>query len=122
MKKWIIVFLLLAAASAMADEYLPSAGKYKTCENEEGRGFYWVDSSTGRTWRADPDKKEFVYCGQPPQGTPSEPGTYKPYKNKDGKGLFILNTATGDGWWTDGKEWEKMPKDLKKTERGGKDG
>ena len=90
------------------DKYLPGVDKFKACENKAGAGFFWVDTTCGKTWWAEPGKMEWVLYGKPEGAKPGPLGTYIPYENKSGEGLYVLNTATGDGWWTNGKEWKSL--------------
>jgi hypothetical protein len=90
------------------DQVVPSAGKFKSCENKAGEGFFWVDTTTGKTWWANPQDPRWEYCGQPEGAGTAPVGTYVPYENKSGPGMFILNAATGEGWWTDGKKWKRL--------------
>ena len=107
-----IVVSIVACDLSRSEEYqyLPVVGKYKVCENEAGRGFFWVDTTSGKTWWADPQKKKWVSYGQPKGAKPARVGTYIPCEDKSGKGVFVLNTATGQGWWTNGKEWKELGK------------
>lgn len=111
MKKTIIIVCLLCIICGLvsaADEYVPSIDKFKACENKAGAGLFWVDTTSGRTWWADPGKMKWVFFGQPKGAKPGPTGTYIPYENKSGEGVFILNTASGQGWWTNGQEWKNL--------------
>lgn len=92
---------------------LSTPGRYMTCENHAGAGFYWVDTTSGKVWWTDMSAKEKIewqYLGQPQGAKAGDVGTYVPQANKSGGGLFILNPITGEGWWTNGKEWESIGK------------
>ena len=103
-----IVVLLVPRLLPANDQAVPASGKFKSCENKAGEGFFWVDTTTGKTWLANPHDPRWEYCGQP-EGAGTVPvGTYVPYENKSGPGMFILNAATGEGWWTDGKKWRRL--------------
>ena len=99
---------LLLGGAALAVEYEPAVEKFQACENKAGAGIFWVDTTTGRTWWADPHEMEWKFFGQPRAAAPGPKGTYIPFENKSGEGLFVLNTATGEGWWTDGKQWKSL--------------
>ena len=89
---------------------IPAAERFRACENASGAGFYWVDSTRARLWRAGPGKMQWEFLGQLENVKPAPVGTYMPVANKSGGGLYILNTVTGEGWWTDGKEWKALGK------------
>ncbi|MGA1870143.1 MAG: hypothetical protein ACMUJM_16525 [bacterium] len=93
---------------AIEHEYLPTTDKFKVCDNKGGSGFFWIDTTNGKTWRLEPEGMELIYCGQPEGALSGPAGTYMPYENKDGKGLFILNTATGEGWYVSDAKWKKL--------------
>lgn len=114
----IVLLVLLAVVTIAGAEYVSAPEKFVSCENAGGEGFYWLDSTTGRAWLADPDDTAWHYLGQPEGATPGPVGTYEPMKNKDGEGLFILNSATGEGWWTDGETWKRLgvPQPIKEKE------
>ena len=110
MKKiWMIAFLAaMLGGMAVAEEAVPFVSRFKACENKGGAGFFWVDTTSGKTWQQDPSSMVWIYVGQP-EGAASAPmGTYIPFENHNGQGVFVLNTATGEGWWTDGKTWKSL--------------
>ena len=94
------------------DDFTPTVAKFKACANVAGAGIYWVDTTSGQTWWANPATMKWVYCGKPEETNPGPTGTFRPYKNRSGEGVFVLNTATGQGWWTDGKQWKALGKPL----------
>ncbi len=104
----LLVAVMVLAGAALADDYTPMPKRFLACENKAGAGVFWVDSTNGRAWWADPAAMQWVYFGAP-EGASSGPlGTFIPYENQSGAGLFVLNTATGEGWWTDGKAWNAL--------------
>ena len=114
----IVCLVLICGVVSAEDEYLPAKEKFRACENVAGAGIFWVDTTSGKTWWADPGNMKWVYAGQPEGAKAGPVGTYIPYKNKAGEGVFILNTATGEGWWTDGvKKWKALgkPKAVKES-------
>jgi hypothetical protein len=115
MKKLIAIMMLVFVLGGMvfaADGYAPSVEKFRACRNRAGSGFYWVDSTSGSTWWADPGKTAWVKCGTPEGAKASPVGTYIPFENYSGSGIYVLNTATGEGWWTDGKGWKSLGKPV----------
>jgi hypothetical protein len=109
----IILAAALIAATGFAAQESKSIARYMACENYAGAGFFWVDTTMGKTWLADMSDKEKIewkYIGQPQGAKVGEVGTYVPQTNKSGGGLFILNSVTGEGWWTNGKEWKVLGK------------
>jgi len=111
MKTWFCLLLWLIACTSplLADDlFVTSADKFRSAEETAGAGFFWVDSSTGRTWKLDAAKPQWVYCGQPSGAMPGAVGTYLPHPNKSGPGIFILNTATGEGWLYNGTAWQSL--------------
>ena len=86
---------------------------FVTCKNHDGNGFFWVDTSCGAVWWANPQETEWVSYGSPdtPRG---RVGRYVPYENKGGAGLYILDTDKGSGWWTNGEQWKEMGMPQKK--------
>ena len=119
--KFVVACVFLSSvAQTFADEgeYLPAKEKFKACENAAGAGIFWVDSTSGKTWWADPAGMKWVYVGQPKGAKAGPIGTYVPFKNKSGEGVFVLNTATGEGWWTDGiKTWKSLGKPKQGKDR-----
>jgi len=127
MKRLIVMIVLTVALasgpSAISQEAkaqdAKTPGRYMACDNHQGGGFFWVDTTVGKIWRADigKPKNEWAYLGQVKDAKNGEIGTYIPYVNKNGGGLFVLNTVTGEGWWTNGKEWKPFdkPSDAIKT-------
>ncbi len=121
MKKIFVLFVLILVAFCNAAKY-DKIKKFKTCVNNNGGGFFWVNTSSGEIWWGDPGNVGWKYFGKPKNTIIGVPGTYIPYENKSGGGLFILNTITGEGWWTAGQKlWRKMgepeaifTKDVKK--------
>lgn len=111
----IVVLAGMLCGMAVADETVPFVSRFKACENKGGAGFFWVDTTSGKTWQQDPAKMEWVYVGQPDGAKSAPMGTYIPFENHNGQGVFVLNTATGEGWWTDGKNWKTLgtPQKLK---------
>jgi len=105
-----VLLVILACGFACGQEYVATVEKFKACDDEAGGGLYWVDTTTGKTWRADPGAVKWVDCGKPEGAEPGPPGTYIPRDNKGEAGVFVLNTATGEGWWTDGTEWKSLGK------------
>ena len=87
--------------------------RFVACENNAGAGFFWLDSTCGKVWRASPADCKWVYYGRPDGAKEGKAGRYIPCKNKSGGGLFVLDCVSGEGWWTNGQEWKKMgaPKD-----------
>ena len=107
--RYLAVALWLALAwAAQAGEYVPAAEKFKACENKTGAGFFWVDTTSGRTWWADPGAMKWMFWGQPEDAQPGPIGTYVPREHPTGDGLFVLNTATGEGWWVTSKGWKSL--------------
>jgi len=107
----IVVAIALIAATGFAAREARAVGRYVSCENHAGAGFFWVDTMTGKTWWSDmsgKDKIGWKYYGQPQGAKVGAAGTYAPQPNKSGGGLFILNTTTGEGWWTNGQEWKPL--------------
>lgn len=122
MKKSLILILMCVCASCVSAEIEKCrcssnmvTQRFMSCENVLGGGFFWVNTSTGKVWWADPKNNEWVYYGHPKGAHKGEGmyGRYIPYTHKNGPGLYILNTITGEGWWTDGTVWKEMgiPKD-----------
>lgn len=95
------------------------AGRFASCDDIAGAGFFWVDTTSGKTWWADPGKMKWVYCGKPEGASQSANGTFLPRENKNGEGMFVLNKQTGEGWWTNGKEWKTLgkPEDTGQPEK-----
>jgi len=107
-----VIVLMIGLGLAQGREHTWDVDKFEACENKAGGGFFWVDTTTGRTWWADPFKMSWVFFGQPKGGTSGPAGTYIPYENKNGEGFFVLNTMTGEGWWTNGKGWKQLGKPV----------
>ncbi len=116
----ILIGTLSAATSAISQDVTITGtntiGRYMACENHQGGGFYWVDTTSGKLWWSDLGKtsNEWKYLGQVKDAKAGAVGTYIPFFNKSGGGLFILNTSTGEGWWTNGNEWKPFGKPIEK--------
>jgi len=104
----LICITCLATGAFAEDMYLAGNEKFRAADDTTGPGFYWVDSTTGRTWLMDMARGRWVHCGAPEGATPSPVGTFVPRSNKSSPGLFILNTATGEGWFFDGRRWKAL--------------
>ena len=104
----VIALALWVFGSALGHAHDTGHDRFESCDNRGGIGFFWVNTATGQTWWAEPDRKEWVAYGTPPGATPGPPGTYRPQENENGEGLFVLNAETGEGWWSDGTEWKKL--------------
>ena len=130
MKRLIVMIVLagtlVSGTSAISQEAKPqdakTPGRYMACDNLKGGGFFWVDTTSGKTWWAylGKEKMEWKYVGQVKDAKAGVIGTYIPYANKSGGGVFVLNTVTGEGWWTDGNNlWKPFdkPSDAIKTEQ-----
>jgi len=102
-----VVIIIVALLSSLA-EATPEDHEFQACASGNGAGFFWIQTTTGQTWWADPGQMAWRYCGQPEGGAPAAIGTYTLFENKSGNGVFVLNTETGQGWWTDGKEWKTL--------------
>ncbi|MCE9615802.1 MAG: hypothetical protein K8T26_16150 [Lentisphaerae bacterium] len=98
----------LLALRAPAGDVCTPPTRFRACENASGAGLFWVETTTGRLWWADPAAMTWVFFGQPQGATPGPLGTYMPFENQSGEGVFVLNTVTGAGWWTNGKLWKVM--------------
>lgn len=120
MKKLSMILLTLAfltIAVKASDQYLPGTdNRFQIAESKSGGGFYWVDTANGRTWKMDPVKKEWEYCGKPSTGKVGSIGAYIPYSNRNGRGVFILNTSDGQCWFYDGKKWSDIGKPVPRNE------
>ena len=91
------------------DEYLPAAGKFRTCEERTGKDIFWVDSTSGKLWVVDPVKPGWTFAGQPEGAMPGPAGTYLLVEARGGESaVFILNSASGEGWWSNGHDWKKL--------------
>ena len=106
--------LHLLTESSKTPTPIPINACFVTCKNHDGNGFFWVDTSCGAVWWANPQETEWVSFGSPdsPQG---RVGRYVPYENEGGEGLYILDTDQGYGWWTNGEQWKEMGMPQKKT-------
>jgi hypothetical protein len=107
-------FILMAAmtfAQEPTSQVSRTTDRFVACENVHGGGFYWVDTTSGKLWWANPGKNEWFYVGTPKDAKPGEIGTYVPLANKNGGGLFILKPSTGEGWWAMlGQDWKAFGK------------
>lgn len=116
----LLVGSLIAATPAISQEATSvetnAVGRYMACENPQGGGFYWVDTTSGKLWFAELGKEnnDWKFLGQVKDAKVGVVGTYIPFFNKSGGGLFILNTSTGEGWWTNGKDWKPFGKPSEK--------
>ena len=109
----IILAIALMAVTGFTAQDSKNTGRYMSCENLAGGGFFWVDTTMGKIWLTDVTGKEKIvwkYLGQVQGAKAGEIGTYVPQANTNGGGLFVLNTITGEGWWTNGKEWKALGK------------
>jgi hypothetical protein len=105
-----VALVTMVCGLAGAADTVPFVSKFEACENRGGAGFFWVDTTSGKTWWQNPSEMKWEYVGAP-KGSGSAPmGTYRPFENHSGQGVFILNTATGEGWWTNGKQWKALGK------------
>lgn len=107
----LILFALSAGSAGVVAEEAENTAKdarFQACENCSGAGFYWVDTTCGKVFFADPAKMQWVFLGSPEGAQPGPIGSYLPRKNKSGEGLFILDASSGEGWFADGKQWKKM--------------
>lgn len=111
----------LALALCLAGPVLAGADddlrptQFRACEDASGAGLYWVETTTGRLWWADPATMTWVYIGQPQGAAPGPRGTYLPQANVSGEGVYILNTVTGAGWWANGKAWKVLGVPVPRT-------
>lgn len=106
---WLVVLLgLTLGMRASADDAAPVPQRFVACANRSGAGMYWVDSTCGRVWWANPGLMTWQFVGEPEGAQPSPIGTFVPYENRSGPGVYVLNTATGEGWWTDGRIWKHL--------------
>lgn len=108
---WVLVCATWVCAE---NEFVTSSDKFRLCDDKTGAGFYWTDSTTGRTWTMDTARGRWVLCGSPEGATPGPVGTYVPHENKSGPGVFVLNTATGEGWFYNGRSWKVLGIPLEK--------
>ena len=99
----LICIACLATGASAADVYVASNEKFRAADDTSGPGFYWVDSTTGRTWLMDIARNRWVYCGTPDGASPSPVGTFIPRSSKSSPGVYVLNTATGEGWFFNGR-------------------
>ncbi len=114
--KFVVVCLLalMVCAPMVQAQDQARVTKFQACENASGSGIYWVDTTTGRTWWANPATMKWEFIGRPKNAALSSMGTYLPYKNKSGEGLFIMNTSTGQAWWTNRVAWKSLGKPEEK--------
>lgn len=82
--------------------------KFKACDSRGSAGFFWVDTSTGMTWKQEGGSLTWRYVGQPEGAKAGPDGTCQPHANPSGQGIFVLNVTTGEGWWTDGATWKSL--------------
>ncbi|MCF7839020.1 MAG: hypothetical protein K9N49_10370 [Candidatus Marinimicrobia bacterium] len=107
-KRWLWVSCvaggcLLGQPSQAAEPAAPD--NFVFCENHGGAGFFWLESSTGQVWWANPFTYTWVRFGAPPDAQPGPPGTYRAEANRSGDGVFVMNVRTGEAWWSRGQDW-----------------
>jgi len=114
----ISVFLLILAVSALrlvdhaSAEQLTLAARinrFQRCENNAGAGFFWVDTTNGKTWYWSWPENGLVDNGQPEESETGKIGTYMPCANNNGGGMFMVKTTTGEAWWVGYKQdWQAL--------------
>ncbi|MDA0578671.1 MAG: hypothetical protein O3B24_11300 [Verrucomicrobia bacterium] len=100
--------MTILIGTALAADQAPAATRFVACANKAGAGFFWVDTTRGRAWWANPGTDAWEYFGEPENVETSPEGTFMPMENRSGEGLYIVNTTTGAGWWTNGRTWKVM--------------
>ena len=114
---------LVAPASVEQSTLTARISRFQRCENNVGAGFFWVDTTNGKTWYWSWPENGLVDNGQPEESEAGKIGTYMPCANNNGDGIFMVKTTTGEAWWVSYKQdWQVLELGRPETAKPGEVG